>query len=179
MSANNVFYFGKTRKQRAMKFVYMALMCWFYIGLAFANEKYKWVEVPAPTLNIANICFSVVSAILLYIAWWHKRHPAKYEAILTQSRLIIRYPGSDLWSFDVAVKDIKRFENRQTLSHAGRGIPDQGVLLNDGTFHVITLNYDLSISDLHKAVRRLRPDVTYSKLVNKNVEGFLSKDYDK
>ena len=99
------------------------------------------------------------------------------------------YPGSAQWSFDVDINDIKRFEHRNTLSHAGKGIPKVGILMNDGTFHQISLNYfngtgkwsDLidggAVGDMCRAIQQIRPEVNYSKKTNMRVEGLLERDY--
>ncbi|MBT0586085.1 hypothetical protein [Alteromonas oceanisediminis] len=170
MNKDVVFHFSKTRAQRSRKFIYMALMCWVYIGAIYLYSQFGARALPASFVNISYVAFSVSSIILIVIAVWHHRHPAVFEAILTAKRLIVRYPGSERWSFDVAVDDIKRFEYRRTLSHAGDGITQHGIVMKDGTFHHCSMNYDLNLNTLHKAVQQVRPDVEFPKTVNKRVE---------
>ncbi len=90
----------------------------------------------------------------------------------------MKYPGSTMWSFDIKISDIKRFEHRNTLSHAGKGIGESGALLNDGSFHEISMNYGNNINDMYEAVKTINPNVTFPKKVNKKVFGPLDKNYD-
>ena len=177
MNTDVIFHFSKTRAQRARKFIYMALMCWVYIGAITLYSKFGAQALPASFVDISYLVFSLSSIILIAIAAWHHRHPAVFEAVLTDQRLIVRYPGSKQWSFDVAIDDIKRFEYRQTLSHAGDGIPQHGIVLKDGTFHHCSMNYDLNLNTLHKAVQQIRPDVEFPKTVNKRIEGPFKRPY--
>ncbi len=177
-TSQTLFHFKKTRKQRSRLFINMALMCWFYIGILFGYEYVSQTRIDEPTRQIVLWVFFVSSIILLYIAWWHRRHPATYEARVTNDRVIVNYPGSTSWSFSVLISDIKRFESRKSLSHAGKGIAQHGVLLNDGTFHHISMNYGVSIGDIYKAVQSVRPEVPFPARVNKRVEGPLAKEYD-
>ena len=156
----------------------MALMCWFYIAVLYGYEHVQQTRVEEPLRQILLWSFSVSSLILLYVVWWHHRHPATYEAIVITDRMTVKYPDSEMWSFDVAVSDIKRFESRRSLSHAGRGIAQHGVVLNDGRFFHVCLNYGVSLGKLHKAVQSVRPEVSFSKKINQRVEGPLAKDYD-
>lgn len=177
-TSETLFHFKKTRKQRAWLFINMALMCWLYIGILFGYEYVEQTRVAEPTRQIVLWVFFIASLLLSYIAWWHRRHPATYEAIVTTDRMKVRYPGSDSWSFDIAINDIKRFEVRRSLSHAGQGIQQHGVLLKDGSFHHVSMNYGVSLGKIHKAVQKVRPEVPFPTKVNQRVEGPLSKDYD-
>ena len=178
MHSETLYHFRKTRKQHAAKFINMALMCWLYMaGIEFFDSVLGKAPPPETKL-IMLVAFALASAILLAVAWWLRGHPAVYEAQINAQRFRISYPGSEQWSFDVPVSDIKRFEHRKTLSHAGSGIVRSGVLMCDGTFHSIPMNYGNNINKMYRAVKKVRPDVTFPSRVNTRVEGFLERDYD-
>ncbi|EDM29119.1 hypothetical protein LNTAR_14922 [Lentisphaera araneosa HTCC2155] len=177
--AEVIYHYKKDRKQRSKLFINMGAACWLYIAGLYGYEHFAKTSVPENLRSIWIISFSLVSLILFYIAYWHRTHPATYEAIITTERFTVHYPGSEQWSFDVKIPYIKRFEHRNTLSHAGEGIGQSGILLNDGSFHQISINYGNNLKKMHKAVQSLKDDVTFSNKVNKKVSGPLSKDYDK
>ncbi|WP_462159115.1 hypothetical protein [Pseudoalteromonas sp. GB56] len=174
-----VYYYGKTRAQRALKFIAMATVSLLYIVILFGYEHYTGEQLPQDFRSECIWAFCISALVFFFVALWHIKHPAKFEAILTPQRLIVRYPSQDTWSFNVAVADIKRFEHRQSLSHAGKSIGQQGIVLIDGTFHHISMNYDLNINELFKHVRKIKADITYPKKVNTRVEGLLERDYKK
>lgn len=178
MQEEAVYHFRKTRKQRANTFISMGIVFLVYIAGMFSYEHWKGVSIPESTRTVCLWAFSVSSVVLFFIAYWHRRNPALFEVKVTNERLIVNYPDSEQWSFDVALNDIKRFEHRATLSHAGRGIGNHGVLLKDGRFHHISMNYDLNLKTLHKEIQKIRPEIPFPKRVNKQVEGFLSRDFD-
>ncbi len=178
MHEETVYHFRKTRKQSSYKYIYMGTFSLVYIAAMFSFEHLKGVSIPEPLRTICLWAFSASSVLLFLIAHWHRRNPASFEAKVTSERLIVSYPDSEQWSFEVALNDIKRFEHRETLSHAGPGIGDHGVLLKNGKFHHISMNYDLNLNTLHKEIQKIRPDVPFPKKVNRKVEGFLSKDYE-
>ena len=145
LNGNPIYHYKKSRKQQAKLFIRMGLFCWVYVAALFVYEAYAEQAVPDDLRLAVLIAFPVASVILLLVAWWLMAHPADYEAIITRERFEIRYPGSENWSFSVDVRDIKRFENRQTLSHAGPGIMQHGILLKDGRFFHISMNYGNNI----------------------------------
>lgn len=178
MDDHTVYHFKKSRAQAAKLFLRMAIGCWLYIA-GLAVYEYGFGNGVASDLKLYwNLGFGIASAILTYVYWWLKVHPAIYEATITHERFIVSYPEAQQWSFDVAVADIVRFENRNTLSHAGRGIPQHGILMKDGSFHHISMNYGNSIRKMYKAVHSINPEVSYPSKVNQKVEGVLEKDYD-
>ncbi|MDM7859047.1 hypothetical protein QTP81_00330 [Alteromonas sp. ASW11-36] len=179
LSKDVIYEFVKTRQQRSRLFVNMAIMCLLYnLGLSL-YVKFGSVEIPESFRLIAYWVFSVASLVFFYIAYWHRKHPATYRALVTKERLIVEYPQSEQWSFNIAIEDIERFESRQSLSHAGSGVMQTGVLLSDGRFYSIPVNYGLNLGKLHKAIKTIRPELEFPTKVNKRIEGFLAKDYDR
>lgn len=179
MELGVIYNYKKSRKQRSIIFVNMGVACLFYIAGLYGYEYIYSKSFPEHLRSIYIIAFSVSSAILFYVAWWQRTHPATYEAIITTDRFIVNYPGSSKWSFNVKISDIKRFEHRNTLSHAGQGVGESGILLNDGRFYEISMNYGNNIKEMYMAIKSINPEVTFPKTVNKKVFGGLSKDYDK
>ena len=178
MTTDILYSYKKTRKQRSWLFINMGVACLLYIAGLYGYEYDTNTRVTEDFSVIYVSAFSVASLILFSIAWWLRRYPATYEAIITSQRFIVRYPNSSQWSFDVSVADIKRFEHRNTLSHAGRGIARTGVLLIDGSFHEICMNYGNNIKDMYNAVKSVKSDVTFPTKVNQKVQGLINKDYD-
>lgn len=172
-----LYHFRKSRKQRSWLFINMALMCCLYMAAIVISERFVTTPLADQTKTIMLAGFASASVVLLVIAWWLRRHPAVYEALITTERFRVHYPGSKQWSFDLPVVDIKRFEHRQTLSHAGSGIVSIGVLTFDGVFHPIPMNYGNNINKMYRAVKKVRPDVTFPSRVNTRVEGILERDY--
>lgn len=180
MAGRVLYQFSKSRKQRSKLFFRMALFCWVYVLAFLLYEKYGAQTAPDESIYLVVMtAFPLASMILLLIGRWHLRNPATYRAIITEEQFVVEYPGSGQWSFCVDVRDIKRFENRQTLSHAGRGIPQHGILMNDGSFHHITMNYGNNIREMYKAVKQVNPGVTFPSRVNLKTTGLgLDKDYE-
>lgn len=178
IKAEKIFHYQKSRKKHSRTFINMGVMSLLYISGIYGYEHFQGQIIDDNTKNICIISFSIASIILFYIAWWLRTHPAEYEAIITHERFIIRYPESAQWSFDIKIADIKRFEHRNTLNHAGRGIGKSGVLMNDGRFYQISMNYGGNINKMFKAVKSIKPDVTFPKRVNLKISGPLSKDFD-
>ena len=157
----------------------MGIACLVYIAGLYGYEYFLDESVSESLRSIYIIVFSISSVIMFYVAWWQRTHPATYEAVITTDRFVVSYPGSPMWSFDIKVSDIKRFEHRNTLSHAGKGIGESGVLLNDGNFHEICMNYGNNINEMYAAINSINPNVTFPKNLNKKVFGPITKGYDK
>lgn len=160
-----------------MTYINMAVACWVYIAGLYGYEFFAQASLPDDFRSASVTGLSVVSVILFYIAWWHRTHPAVYEAMITKERFVVSYPNVPQWSFDIRIGDIKRFESRNTLSHAGEGIMQHGILLKDGTFHHISMNYGNNINEMYRAVHSVNPEVTFPKRVNLKVFGPLARDY--
>lgn len=179
MNTDIKYHFKKSRKQRSKTFRNMGVACWLYIVGLYVYEEYGSHEVSETFRLIYVGIFAAASIVSFYIMWWHLKNPATYEAIITKDRFIVNYPSSEQWSFDVSISDIKRFEYRKSLSHAGEGITDHGILLKGGTFHHISMNYGNHINEMYDAVKSLNTDVTFPKKTNKRVEhGPFRKDYE-
>ena len=178
MQADILYHFKRDRKQRARLFARMALACWLYIAAIFGYDYFASTPLPAGFRLYGTAGFALASAILGYVVWWLRTHPATFEATITRERFRIHYPDVPRWSFDVAIHDIKRFESRNTLSHAGAGIMQHGIVLTNGTFHHISMNYGASLYAMHKAIQVVAPEVPFHKKVNQKVFGALAKDYD-
>jgi hypothetical protein len=121
MAFSPIYYYKKNRKQRSKIFIVMGVACLLYIAALYGYEYISSKSVPENTRSIYIIAFSVCSFILFYVAWRHRAYSATYEAVITTDRFIVKYPGPPMWSFDIKISDIKRFEHRNTLSHAGKG----------------------------------------------------------
>ena len=179
MTSAPIYHFKKSRRQHARLFIRMGLFCWIYVAALFFYEGFTQKSVPEDMRLALLVAFPIASMVLFLIAWWLIAHPADYEATITREKFIVRYPNTENWSFSVNIADIKRFENRQELTHAGSGIMQHGILLKDGRFFHISMNYGNSIGDMYKAVKSVNPEVTFPSKVNKKVSGLgVSKDYD-
>ncbi|MEE2730661.1 MAG: hypothetical protein VYA55_07535 [Pseudomonadota bacterium] len=174
-----LYHYKKSRRQQARLFIRMGVFCWLYVAALFGYEAYAQQTLPEDLRLAMLMAFPLASGVLFLIAWWLIAHPADYEATITRDQFEVRYPGSEHWSFSVSVADIKRFESRQTLSHAGPGIMEQGIVLKDGRFFHISMNYGNHIGDMYKAVKSVNPEVTYPARVNRKAQGLgINKDYD-
>lgn len=178
MNQNALYYYKKNRKQRSWIFINMSIACLVYIAGLYGYEYFFNKSVSENFKYTYVTVFSISCVILFCVAWWHRKNPAVYEAVITADRFIVNYPGSKMWSFDIKVADIKRFEHRNTLSHAGDGIGKSGVLLHDGRFFEISMNYGNNIKEMCESVKIANPDVSFPKKVNQKVYGSFAKDYD-
>ncbi len=155
------------RKKRSTLFVRMGLACLAYIAGLYVYEIYSGQVVSENFRSIYIYSFSFCSLVLFYIARWHLKNPATYEATITPQRFVVRYPDSSQWSFDVSISDIVRFEYRRLHSHTGRGIAECGIVMKSGEFHEIVMNYGNSVNKMHAAIKGVNPGVTFFKKVNK------------
>ena len=181
-----LYYFRKTRRQHARVFINMAIACLvFMAGFGWA-QHYNGLVVSNGTIMGVYIGFSVAFVVLVSVVVWLFRHPATYEVTITKERFCIVYPQSEQWSFDVEIRKIVRFETRNTLSHAGKGIAQTGIVLDGGQFKPIVLNYfngetrwkNLTpLKAMHTAIATVNPNVTVHYGVNYKVEGFLSRSF--
>ena len=178
MDTEAIYHFKKTRRQQSRLYFRMAGMCWFYLLCLFGYEFYL-AEPVAEDLRLAMYWgFSIASFVLVLIGWWHLERPGYFEVTLTRETLKVHYPDSENWSFECRVEDIKRFEHRRKRDHAGKSPLESGVLLKDGNFHHISMNYGNSLKDIFKAVKSINPEVTFPSSVNTRYEGLgFDKDY--
>ncbi len=156
----------------------MAAMCWIYIAGLFAYEAYYETTI-AEDFRLATLWgLSIASVILGLVGLRHRRNPDYFEVLLTDETLTVRYPGSDAWSFECRIDDIKRFEHRREHNHAGKSPLESGIVLNDGSFHHISMNYGNSLNDIYKAVKSLKPDVEFPSKINTKFSGLgLDQNY--
>ncbi|WP_339673511.1 hypothetical protein [Dasania marina] len=146
-----------------------------YIAALYWVEYYTDFTVPEDFHTIAVIAFSLASLILFYIAWWHIKHPATYEAYITSKELSVSYPESLSWSFKVNVADIKRIEHRQTHASGGKSIVRTGALMKNRDFHQISMNYGNNVNEMFKALQSINPEITFSKTIKTNFTCWVKK----
>lgn len=166
MKENYLYHFKKTRKQRANLFIKMGLASLIYIVVLYLVEHYLDIKVTTDTHNIIVLGFVVVALIMFYIAWWHIKNPATYEVYITTDEFSISYPESEFWSFKVNIEDIEKIEQRQTHSSGGRSIIKTGLVMKNGEFHNISMNYGNSINKMFKVLKSLNPKLSFPKKVN-------------
>ncbi|MAF97234.1 MAG: hypothetical protein CMH26_01205 [Micavibrio sp.] len=171
-----LYEYEKSLKQRAIIFFNMCAMSLLYLAGIVGYDIYKPGAMPEDLVFWSKIIFSIAAIITLIIGIKARKSDKIYRAIVTTDRLIIEYPDVEQWSFDLPLKDIKRFEKRQALGGGGPGIIHDGILMKDGTYHEISVNYGVSIGKMLKAVQRIHPDIEQRKTINKSAPGI--KDYD-
>ena len=178
MESTPIYHFRKTRKQQSRLYFRMAAICWVYIIGLLAYESYYDTTVQEDFRMASLWGLSIASLVLGLVGLWHRRNPDFFEVLVTPQTLTVRYPGSESWSFECRIEDIKRFEHRRVHSHAGRSPLESGVLLNDGGFHHISMNYGNSLNDNYQAVKSVKPEVEFPATVNKKFSGLgLDRDY--
>ncbi len=171
MSAPPIYRFRKTRRQQAWQLVLGAFVLWGFIGSGLWYESLTGDSLPPEFRFWSALGLGVAGAISLVAALWCLRHPAEYLAEVTHERLLVQHPGSRDWCIDVPVAEIKRFEYRRTHSPGGEGILQHGVLLHNGEFHHINMNYGVSLKRLYKAAKQVNANVTFPSKVNKRMFG--------
>ena len=140
MDSDYLYHYRKSRQQASRIFRNIGIACWIYIAGLSIYQAIGSKPIPEDFFLYACIGLAAASLMMFYIMHWHLKHPASYEAIITQHRFIHRYPDSEQWSFDVKIADIDRFEFRRSLSHAGKGITEQGIVMADGRFYPVSMN---------------------------------------
>ncbi|MCW8933451.1 MAG: hypothetical protein OQK98_01885 [Gammaproteobacteria bacterium] len=168
MPEEHLYYFKKTRKQRSSLFIRMGLAFLGYITALYLVEHYTVFNVPEDVHYIMVSVFSLAAIILFYIAWWHIKNPATYEAYITSKEFSVSYPESMKWSFKVNIHDIIRVEHRQSLSSGGKSIVDTGVLMKNDDFHEISMNYGNSVNKMFKVLKTINPDISFPKIIKKS-----------
>lgn len=176
MNSDVIYSYKKSRKQQSLIFINMGTACFLYIIALYAYEQFSQNQIDQSFKSIFLVALIVSAFILFYVAWWLRTHPGVYEATITKDRFIIKYPESEAWSFDIRIEDIIRFEHRNTISHAGKGIAKSGVLLHDGTFYEVCMNYGLKINEAYKVIKTIKPDITFPNKVNLKAKAFGEND---
>ena len=175
MSEEYLYHFKKTRKQRSKLFIRMGVVFLLYIAVLFLCEHYTSFKISAENRNIAVGSFSLAALILFYVAWWHIKNPATYEAYITKDKFSIVYPGSEIWSFDVNVDEIVKIEHRQSHSSGGKSIVKTGVVMENESFHEICMNYGNNVNEMFKVLKSINPKITFPKTINKSFYLFGEK----
>ena len=175
MPEKYLYYFKKTRKQRSSLLIRMGVVSLGYIAALYLVEQYTDFNIPEDVHRIMVVVFSLVAIILFYIAWWHIKSPATYEAYITSKEFSVSYPEAMRWSFKVYIEDIQRIEHRQSRSSGGKSIVSTGVLMKNEDFHEISMNYGNSVNKMFKVLKSINPGITFPKIVKKNYYLFGKK----
>jgi hypothetical protein len=139
----------------------MGVFSLMYIPALYLVESYTNIHIPAQTHDIFVTALSIAASILFYIAWWHLKNPAVYEAYISKDEFSVVYPGSKMWSFKVQVKDIEKIEHRQSHGGGGKSIVDTGLVMKDGQFHKISMNYGNNVNKMHKVLKSINPEIEF------------------
>ena len=165
MIEKSVYHYKMSRRKRSRLYINMSVACLLYIAGLFIYEGYSGEVVPSDFKYIWIGAFSFITALLSWATVWHLLNPGVYEANITFERFSVIYPEYPRWSFDISVSDILRFEYRQSRSHAGKSAASPGILMKNGDFHYVSMNYGNSINKMHKAILKVRPDIKFIKRV--------------
>ncbi len=175
MKEEYLYSYNKSRKQRSKLFIRMGIASLFYIAVLYVVESFTKVNI-SNHLHIIILGILVLTAVILfYIAWWHIKNPATYKVTITSKELSISYPEVSSWGFCVNVFDIEKIENRQTHSGGGRSIINTGVVMKNGDFHEISMNYGNSINKMFKVLKSINPSITFPKMVKTSFYLFGNK----
>ncbi len=178
MSETTIYRYTRSRRQKAIKLLLAALVCWGYIGAGLFYESMSGKLLPADLKLWSGIGFGIASVVLLLASLWCFRHPGEYLAEVTNERFRVQHPGWDGWCFDVAIAEIRRFEYRQSHGPGGEGVMQHGALLHNGEFHHVNQNYGVDLKKLYNAVRQVNPDVSFLSTLNRRFAGGpIERDY--
>jgi hypothetical protein len=168
-----IYHFKKTRAQRSIVFFSMSASCALYAAGLFVFESVTGEHISSDFKFQWVLGCTLIGLILSAVGVWHMRNPATYEAKVTDKQFSISYPFSESLSFCVLLDDIVRFEYRQSVGHAGSGIPRHGIFMRSGQFHDISMNYGNNINDMHKAVTSIKPNIPFYKKTDGRGHGRL------
>ncbi len=163
MTEEYLYHFKKTRKKRANLFIRMGVGCLVYIAILYLVGNFT--DVPKNIHSIILIVLSLSSALLFYIAWWHIKNPATYEAYITNKTLSVSYPENESWTFKVPIEDIEKIEQRQNHSSGGKTILKVGIVMKNSDFHEIVMDYGNSVNKMFKILNSINPEITFPKNV--------------
>ena len=175
MPEEYLYYFRKTRKQRSALFIRMGLFSSGYIAALYLVKFHTDFELPDNAYYIMVISFALAAILLFCIAGWHIKNPANYEAYITSQEFSVSYPEASSWSFKVRITDIERIEHRQSHSSGGKSIVSTGLVMKNGDFHQISMNYGNSINKMFKVLKSVRPEITFPKKIKTNYYLFGKK----
>ena len=160
MTEKILYHYRVNRKQRAKIFINMSGMSLFYIAVIFALEPLFNITVETDIKFGLTAAFSVSTIVLLAIVIWLYRNPATYEATITETSFTVFYPYQTTWSFKVHIEDISHFEYRS--SHSSNH-SSAGIVLKDGQYLPISMNYGNSVNKMYAAVKTLKPELEFSQ----------------
>ena len=165
MNNKYLYHFKKTRKQQAMLYIRMAAASLIYVLILLYIENYTTIDVPQDMSNILLIAFPTVAIILFLVALWHFKNPGTYEAIVTQEYFSVKYPGSKQSSFKLKISEIDKLEHRGSHGGGGRYV-ELGVVMKNGDFHHLSVNYGNNANNIYKALIKVNPEITFPKKAN-------------
>ena len=175
MKKKYLYKYIKTRKQRSKLFIRMGLGSLFYIVILHLVKSFSEINITSSTYNIIVGVLTLSALVLFYIAWWHIKNPANYSATITSKELSISYEEVPTLSFCINIADIERIENRNVSSGGGQLMVNTGVLMSNGDFHVISMNYGNNIDNMFKVLKSINPSITFSKSVKTDFYLFNKK----
>jgi len=165
MANNYLYHYKMSRKKRSSLFVRMGVVSLAYIVILHLVEHFTDIIVPSDIHTIIVVVFSLATVMLFHAAWWHIKNGATYEAYITSTEFSVYYPGVASWSFKVKVDEIDKIEQRQNRSSGGKSILNIGILMKNGEFHKISMNYENRVSNMFKVLKSINPKITYPKTI--------------
>jgi len=153
----------------------MGVASLFYIAILYAAELYTEIYISNVVHNIIAGGLTFTATVFFYTAWWHIRNAATYEAIITTKEFSVSYPEVSSLSFCVNIIDINKIENRQSHSHAGKSILDTELVMNNGDFHKISMNYGNNIHEMFEVLESVNPNISFPNTVKTDYRLFGNK----
>jgi len=159
MDERYLYLYKKNNQTRAKLFVIFGVVL-LIISLAPYIFK-SFINVP-DSFFIITIVSIMVTISLFFMAWLNYKNPMKYEAIVTQTELIIKYPNNDELSFRVKIQNIKSFENRYTDNFVGKKNLQSGLVLKNGYFYHICTKYGNDVNTMFSATKSINPNIKFN-----------------
>lgn len=163
---DKVFEYSRTSAQQAKIFLRISIMMLVYCGI------FQWVtlkgviDLPGRDSLIISLALGASGVVAFIVFLFMRRRKKTFSAFVTKEIVSIDYPDVPEWSFEIPINDIKAFGYRRISGSGGSMSADAGIYTNDGRFHHVSMNYQMSVGKLYKAVKSVRPEIPFPKRVN-------------
>jgi hypothetical protein len=160
MSTTYLYYYKNSNQKRSKLFVILGVVSILLSSILYIVGLF--IDLNS-SVFIVILGLVLISILMFILGWISYKKPAIYEAMVTPSKLIIKYPNIAELSFDLKIADIKSFEKREIENFIGKSETKFGVVLKNGYFYQICTKHGNSIDRIFEAIKSINPDVRFIK----------------
>ncbi len=153
------FYYERTRKQQAkvllLNMLLLPMVLWLFLAVISASEP-----LDSDFSVYLKYILVVAEFVLLSVAAWFLRHPAKFYIKLTNSEFSSVHPSFKEWTFSVDPHEIIEVEHSTDIGANSSLIE---VKMNDGGTFLLSSNYPYKRHELYQALQLVNPKIKTPK----------------